>query len=347
MQTHNNAALAPLTSFGVGGPAETLITIDSVSEVSAALKDATGDDLWLLGHGTNVLISDHGLPGTTLRFADGDVMVQDDLIVAGAGAAWDSMVKAAIDHGLWGIELTSGVPGSVGAAVFINITAYGQAQSTHLEWIEALNSKTGIIERFQAKQMHWDYKESYFQHNPDLIILRAAYRLSETQTDELTYQWALDVAKELNLEPDSLEHRRQIILETRKRAGSIFEHGKDYPKTVGSFFRNPMATPEQAEQIIEFDESNRTRDQIKKMNEVHGGNSFRVSAAHVMLAAGFQRGQVWGPVRLHPDHILKIENTGDATAQQIYDVAQEIITTTHDKLGITLEPEARILGKFA
>ena len=83
-----------------------------------------------------------------------------------------------------------------------------------------------------------------------------------------------------------------------------------------------------------------------ELNQVHGGAQMRVSAAHVLLAAGFSRGQTWGPVRLHPDHILKIENTGGATAQNIYDVAMEIQRTVLDKLSIELSPEVRFLGEF-
>lgn len=134
-------------------------------------------------------------------------------------------------------------------------------------------------------------------------------------------------------------------MEARKRAGSLWD-GKSHAKTAGSFFRNPVVSEDLAELIMNAEEHGVSASDIKKQNEVHGGTTTRVSAAHVMLAAGFERGQTWGPVRLHPEHILKIENTGGASSQQIYDVAQEIITTTQEKLGVTLQPEVRFLGKF-
>ena len=89
------------------------------------------------------------------------------------------------------------------------------------------------------------------------------------------------------------------------------------------------------------------REDLLRQNIIHGGDKSRVSAAHVLLAAGFARGQTWGNVRLHPDHILKIENIGNASAQEIYDVVQNIISTVQQKLGITLEPEVRFLGDFS
>ena len=83
------------------------------------------------------------------------------------------------------------------------------------------------------------------------------------------------------------------------------------------------------------------------MNQVHGGDEQRVSAAHVMLASGFSRGQQWGNVKLNDQNLLKIEALNGATAQEIYDVALHVQTTCKEKLGISLETEARILGDFS
>lgn len=347
MQIQQHAPLAPVTSFGVGGPAETLLTVTDSSETEQALTELDGRRPWLLGHGTNVLISDDGLPGVTIRFASGRIEHGDDTtLIADAGAAWDDLVQASIKHNLWGLEFTSGVPGSIGAAIFINITAYGQSNSDRLKWVEAVDRITGQLVRLEANQLDWNYKQSIFQADERYIIVRAAYELSKESAGDLSYQSALDVANDIGIKPDTLESRRQIILETRKRAGSLFSYEPGQARTVGSFFRNPVVSPQQAERVVSFDESGKTKDQIAKMNREHGGDDLRVSAAHVLLAAGFKRGQQWGPVRLHPDHVLKIENHGGANAQQIYDVAQEITKTVHNKLGITLEPEAKILGKF-
>ena len=347
MKVKENEPLAPLTSFGVGGPAKHLITIEALTDIESAVKELDSSlPLWPLGYGTNVLISDHGLPGTTLLFRHKEIRMEDGLLIADAGVWWDDLVLYAIEHGLWGIEFMSGIPGSVGAGVYINITAYGQAQADTLEWIDVIDTKNHEAKRLMARDLAWDYKQSIFQANNGYIIVRAAYRLSSGLTKELTYQRALDVASELNLIPDTLESRRRIILEARNQAGSLFDYQHAFAKSVGSFFRNPIVTPEQAEVVAAFDETGKTKEQINLMNQEHGGTQLRVSAAHVMLAAGYKRGQSWGPVRLHPQHVLKIENAGGATAQQIYDVAQKIITTIKSKLGITLLPEAQILGEF-
>ena len=135
-------------------------------------------------------------------------------------------------------------------------------------------------------------------------------------------------------------------MEARRRAGSLLSDMSMGPWTAGSFFKNPLVDESQVQMIVGHDESGVSRDQLLRQNVIHGGEKTRVSAAHVLLAAGFKRGQTWGRVRLHPDHILKIENTGGATAQEIHDAVQEIINTVHSRLGITLEPEVRFLGDF-
>jgi UDP-N-acetylmuramate dehydrogenase len=149
----------------------------------------------------------------------------------------------------------------------------------------------------------------------------------------------------MGLEPNNLVNRRQIILAARKKAGALLKPN-DSTHTAGSFFKNPAVDPKQVDQLMANEEFGQSRQQIMQQNQVHGGSNVRVSAAHVLLAAGYERGQTWGPVRLHPNHILKLENTGGATANQIYAVVQEIIQTVQAKLGITLEPEVQILGQF-
>ena len=349
MRVLYNEPLAPYTSFGVGGPAEILVLTDNSNELKQALFEYGDKITNTLGFGTNVLISDSGLRGVVVIARSNEIEIVDDELIAASGVWWDDLVKFAISRGLFGVELLSGVPGGVGGAIYINITAYGQSASDSLEWIEVLDTESLVFKKIMAKPLSWGYKDSVFQTDnyKNTFVVRAGFRLSKLKTHELTYQSALDVANDLQIETANLEARRHIILEARKRAGSLFEHGKGYEKTVGSFFRNPIVSESQAKKVINFDETGKTARQIATMNKVHGGDELRVSAAHVMLAAGYSRGQIWNNVRLHPKNLLKIENTGNASAQEIYNVAQDIIRNVDSKLGIQLEPEARILGEFA
>jgi UDP-N-acetylmuramate dehydrogenase len=350
MITTQRAKLAPYTSFECGGETDQFVIIENYSDTQNLAALTSGQQIWMLGYGCNVLVSDKGLPGTSLLFRGGEITLDDNTLIADAGVWWDELVIYAIDHQLFGLELMSGIPGGVAAAVVGNIAAYGQAVADTISWIEVFDTETKMTKSMSPEQLAFGYRYSNLQEpeNRRYIVLRAAFTLSHSMTHELKYQTALDVAERGNHDTSSLEGRRQSILGARELAGSLWDYRESNHsnKTAGSFFRNPQVTAEQAERIIRFDETGKSADLIKQMNTVHGGDSLRVSAAHVLLAAGFTRGQTWGDVRLHPQHVLKIENVGNASAQDIYNVAQEIIRTTQEKLGITLVPEVRFLGEF-
>lgn len=349
MHIETNYPLAPLTSFKTGGSAETAIILDDVSQFDAALEHANGTPYWFLGFGSNTLIADSGLPGTTIIMRNGTIRQEGELIVADAGVWWDDLVQYTIAHDFWGLECMSAIPGGVGAAVVGNIAAYGQAVADTLVWVEVCDSETGTCRKIPASELGLQYRSSeLLQSDRSLVVLRAAFQPSPTPTKEVVYESALAIAREKGYDLNTLQGRRDTIIKAREAAGSLWDFRDDNAaKTAGSFFRNPLTDTATAERIMSYDETGKSLELLKKMNQVHGGTTSRVSAAHVLLAAGFHRGQTWGDVRLHPQHVLKIENAGSATSQQIYDVAQEIIETVKTKLGVVLEPEIRFLGDFA
>lgn len=347
MQTSSNLSLAPYTSFGCGGAAERAVFIDSLDQFDAALSLVERID-WVMGFGSNSVVSDAGLPGTTLIFRGGKIEIQDNTVIADAGVWWDDVVLFAQEHGLWGIECMGAIPGGVGAAVVGNIAAYGQAVADTLQWIEVFDLDTHAHMTLQAEDLGLEYRRStVLQSNRSLVVLRAAFALHQKPSKEITYESALVIARENGFDLDTLEGRRATILGAREKAGSLWDYRDEHAsKTAGSFFRNPLVDTVTAERIMSYDETGKSLELLKKMNTVHGGDVSRVSAAHVLLAAGFHRGQAWGDVRLHPQHVLKLENAGRATAQNIYDVSSEIVATVKEKLGVELEPEVRFLGQF-
>lgn len=348
MQTLAQEPLAPYTSLKCGGLAETLhLPLHREEVIELLAQTDPNDHVWLLGFGSNCLISDEGLPGTTILWCGGDIVQDGDTVIVDAGVWWDSLVKYAITNKLWGLELMSEIPSSVGGAVFGNIAAYGQQVSDTLLWIEVFDRNTGSTRILEKAAIDFAYRESSLQAQPHLIILQAAFKLSPEPLHDLKYESALAIAKELGADIKTLTGRRDAIVETRRRAGSIY-HPDDSTaeRTAGSFFKNPMVDLEKAKQLAAFDESGKTLERILAQNQIHGGSSHRASAAHVLLAAGFQRGQSWGTVRLHPKHVLKIETLPGATASEVYEVVREIVDTVQERLDITLTPEVRFLGKF-
>ncbi len=126
-----------ITSFATGGLFESFVKPTSLEELQAIINNV--GPFWVLGDGANVLISDDGLPGTTIQLNMNSIQTDGTAIVVDAGAEWDDLVQASIEANLWGLELTSGIPGTVGAGIVGNIAAYGQAVSDTLEWSEVID----------------------------------------------------------------------------------------------------------------------------------------------------------------------------------------------------------------
>jgi len=345
MEIIKDKSLAEFTSFRVGGSAEQLCILETPNDLKQIDFSQT-EHCWILGEGSNSVISDKGLPGLTIIMKNGGITSDDSTLTVQAGTDWDYLVQFSIKNHLWGIELMSGIPGSVGAGIAGNIAAYGQAVSDVLVSIEAFNMDTRQTEVLTTDQLDFGYRTSKFKQPEfnNIIIISATFELSPTKTSGLHYQSAKNIAEEHDLDHDNLEHRREIILKARAKAGSLLDESA--LNTAGSFYKNPVVAPEVAEHVLSFEESSTTKEQILKSNKVHGGDTMRIPAALVLLAAGFKRGQTWDQVQLHPDHILKIVNIGNAKAQEIYNVHLLITSTVKEKLGITLEPEVQFLGEF-
>lgn len=341
--TLHGEPLADYTSFGVGGSAETVYFCETSNDFKETLQKASNP--WILGYGSNVVISDLGLPGETIIFNGGSISRDDSIIIVDAGVWWDDLVNFAIESELWGFECMSGIPGSVGAAVVGNIAAYGQAVADTLEWVEVYDKSTGVVTKKQAATLSLSYRSSNVK--PSEVILRAAFKLSTRQTKQLVYASALSIAEKYGYDTTTLEGVRSTILKARQEAHSLYDPAMGiFNKTAGSFFKNPIVDKNTATELARYDESGKTIEQILQQNQVHTGDSYRASAAHILLACGFRRGQRWGDVGLNKQHILKIENLGQAKAQDIFEVVKVIQDGVKEKLEITLETEVRFMGEF-
>lgn len=124
-----NAPLAPLTWFRVGGPAEVLFKPADIGDLTSFLTAKPADiPVTVLGVGSNLLIRDGGVRGVVIRLGKGfaEVAVQDEILFAGAGALDTTVAQAAAEAGLGGLEFLSGIPGTIGGGLRMNAGAYGR-----------------------------------------------------------------------------------------------------------------------------------------------------------------------------------------------------------------------------
>ncbi|UFS57992.1 FAD-binding protein [Subtercola endophyticus] len=183
-----SAPLAPLTTLLVGGTAERMIRVTDSSELVEACLTvwADGEPWFVLGGGSNVVISDEGFDGTVIvlatrgieRLESGPADAPGTVrLRVQAGEPWDSVVAYAVAEGLGGIEALSGIPGSTGAAPVQNIGAYGQELSSVLVGVEFLDYETGEVQWLAARDLGFGYRTSVFKRGKAGVVLSLDLRL--------------------------------------------------------------------------------------------------------------------------------------------------------------------------
>lgn len=169
------APASGFTTYRAGGAAEVLVEPGSAEEFAwlAAWCRANGAPLTVLGRGSNVLVSDKGLPGVTaLTGRLAAIQVSGTSVTAQAGALWDDLARTCAENGLAGLEKTSGIPGSVGGAVRMNAGAFGQETFDRLASLEAVD-RSGSPVRLQKKDIPHGYRRT--EGLGELIILSAVF----------------------------------------------------------------------------------------------------------------------------------------------------------------------------
>lgn len=153
------------TSFRIGGPADIFLSPQSFDELKKCLGAVKKHNFpfFLLGGGTNILVSDRGIRGVVICIAGlAEVKVLGNTLVVEAGAQVNDVCRVAAEHALSGIEFIHGMPGTIGGAVWMNARCYGGSISDVLEKAEVINEKQGIAEvSYEPDQ--FGYKRSPFQ----------------------------------------------------------------------------------------------------------------------------------------------------------------------------------------
>jgi UDP-N-acetylmuramate dehydrogenase len=205
--------LSRYTRFGIGGPAEVYAeTADEQSFIEAfALVRAGGADYAVIGDGTNLIVSDAGFPGIVLRFRAGGIDSQGTTDRVQAGAELQALVDYCIDRGLKGIETMTGIPGSVGAAVYGNAGAYGHSIEERIQQVRFFDGSG--VRVFGMAECEFHYRESVFKRHKDWIIFSAELAMDLAPADELR-----KTANEI------FQIRLAKYPPTMKCAGSIFKN---------------------------------------------------------------------------------------------------------------------------
>ena len=168
MEILENIPLSPFTTLGVGGPAKFFSTARSVEDVIAAFAwaDSAGEKVFVLGGGSNILVSDAGFDGLVVRIEIAGIEYRDAddkvLVTAGAGEDWDGFVARCVERDLAGVECLSGIPGTVGGTPVQNVGAYGQEVSETIVSVKSFDRVAGVTVELANDQCGFGYRKSIF-----------------------------------------------------------------------------------------------------------------------------------------------------------------------------------------
>ena len=221
MDFQQNIFLNDFSWFGTGGPAKLFCEPKNDDEFCKAIKFANTQnlDIFVLGEGANVLISDDGFDGLVIKPCNSKIEILKSsekyaVIRAGAGTSFSKTIDFAIENKLTGLEQFSGIPGTVGGAVFINIHYFDFLLSQFVEKARIINRKTLEIIKVNAQWFEFGYDRSKLQEKT-FYLLDADFKVLKNNSVEVE---------------KAIKKRKEMILYRETR----------YPteKTCGSFFQN-------------------------------------------------------------------------------------------------------------
>lgn len=304
-----------------------------------ALAEAEHDEFLILGGGSNVLLS-KDYPGLIIRnnIKGKEIIAENEdevLLKVYSGEIWHDLVMYCVDRNWGGIENLSLIPGTVGAAPMQNIGAYGVELEQVFNSLEAFDLHSFELKAFNKHACAFGYRESVFkkQFKGRYFIYSVTLKLSKKPVINASYGdiLALLESRGLNADTAGIKDVSQAVIQIRQ---SKLPDPKELGNS-GSFFKNPIITPEK------FISLKSAFPDIKAYDQPDTG-MLKVPAAWLIEHCGW-KGKRVGNTGSHARQALVLVNYGGAKGQEIWQLAMDIIESVRLKFGIVLEPEVNII----
>ncbi len=332
--------LAPLTTFGIGGPARWLAEPDSEDSVVEAVSFARKRSLplFVLGGGSNVLASDEGFAGLVLRIALRGIQQDGNHFRVAAGEGWDAFVSHAVGLGFGGIECLAGIPGTVGGTPVQNVGAYGQEVSDTIVAVRVLDLKSLTFTELPASACGFSYRRSIFNSRQQqrFIVTRVDFRLRTAAFPVISYPELRSCFQD-RTQPPTLGEVAAAVREIRHGKGMLIVPGEDDCRSAGSFFKNPIVAESRYEEVSAV-----AGYPAPRFTAARG--FVKIPAAWLLEESGFHKGFMMGNAGISSRHTLALINRGGATAKDILALRDRIIDAVEKKFEIRLDPEPVWLG---
>lgn len=182
-----NEPMSKHTTFRCGGPAQFFVRASSASDITAAINAAKKADApwWIVGCGSDLLVSDAGLPGVVIEIGErmAHISIDESVVRVQAGATNEAVAQAALEAGLTGYEFASGIPGSVGGAAIMNAGAYDGEFKDVAASVSCL-FPDGTVREIPAEKADWSYRHSMMS-DEGLVVLGATLQLAAGNKEDI------------------------------------------------------------------------------------------------------------------------------------------------------------------
>ncbi|MFC5677460.1 UDP-N-acetylmuramate dehydrogenase [Aeromicrobium endophyticum] len=334
--------LADLTTLRLGGPARAVIDATTEQHLvdTVRVADEAGDAVLVVGGGSNLVVADDGVDATVVRVLTRGVTVDADacsgaMVTVAAGEPWDAFVAHAVGQGWVGVEALSGIPGSTGATPIQNVGAYGQDVSQTIASVRTYDRYDRRIRTFAAADCGFSYRHSRFKAEPQRhVVLSVTFQLALGDLGApIAYG---ELARALGVavgDRAPAADVRDAVLGLRRGKGMVLDPDDPDTWSAGSFFTNPLLSPEQAAALPA---------DAPRFEQPDG--SVKTSAAWLIDHAGFAKGHGGTDVSLSTKHTLALTNRGSGTTGALLELAREVRDGVQRAYGITLVNEPVLVG---
>ncbi|WP_278724571.1 UDP-N-acetylmuramate dehydrogenase [Bacteroides finegoldii] len=327
-------SLLPYNTFGIDVSASRFLEYASVAELKEYIVQGAVTTPFLhIGGGSNLLFT-KDYDGLILHSRIGgiEVTAEDSQTVSlrvGAGVVWDDFVACCVEHGWYGAENLSLIPGEVGASAVQNIGAYGVEVKDLITAVETVNVQ-GYGRVYSVEECEYAYRSSIFKRpeNKSVFVTYVRFRLSKEERYTLDYG---TIRQELAKYPaPTLPIVRKVIIEIR-------ESKLPDPKVMGnagSFFMNPIVAKEKLEAL--------QRDYPRIPYYELPDGRVKIPAGWMIDQCGW-KGKSLGPAAVHDKQALVLVNRGGAKGSDIVALSDAVRASVRDKFGIDIHPEVNVI----
>lgn len=176
-----NEPMSVHTTFKTGGTADVFVEPSGMDELKKTLRLLKGETFYLVGNGSNLLVSDEGLRGVVVHLGEGfdEIKIEGNTLICGAAATLSQIARAALNNALSGFEFAAGIPGSLGGAIVMNAGAYDGEMKQVVKRVTLINHEGEIVKK-SAEQMQFSYRHSILKEEP-FIVLEAEIALQRSK----------------------------------------------------------------------------------------------------------------------------------------------------------------------